>query len=167
MPDAVVFDCMIFLPAAARPERVRPAWQAVHQGRLNLYISGEILAEIKDVLTRPKLRRRFPALAPEAVARFIDDIVKHATLLADVPEAFLLHRDPDDSKYVNLAIAAEAKYLVTRDRDLLDLARPEAAQAVELKDKAPDLRILTPEDLHSELQREQGVRVSDRPDDRG
>jgi predicted nucleic acid-binding protein len=34
---------------------------------------------------------------------------------------FSCPRDPDDEPYVNLAVAAGARYLVTRDKDLLDL----------------------------------------------
>ena len=38
-----------------------------------------------------------------------------------VPETFKLERDPKDERYINLAIASTAAYLVTWDRDLLDL----------------------------------------------
>jgi predicted nucleic acid-binding protein len=33
----------------------------------------------------------------------------------------VLERDPKDAKYVDLAIATKADFLVTRDKDLLDL----------------------------------------------
>ncbi|HEY2911138.1 MAG TPA: putative toxin-antitoxin system toxin component, PIN family, partial [Gemmataceae bacterium] len=44
-----------------------------------------------------------------------------ATTIEPVPDAFELQRDPEDSKYLNLAIAANAKLIVSRDNDLLDL----------------------------------------------
>lgn len=40
-----------------------------------------------------------------------------------MPKRFELPRDPDDEPYINLAIEAGARFLVTRDRDLLDLMR--------------------------------------------
>jgi PIN domain len=50
-----VFDCVILLQAAAR--RTGPAaecLQAVRDGRLKLFLSPDILAEVRDVLGRPK-----------------------------------------------------------------------------------------------------------------
>ena len=44
-------------------------------------------------------------------------------LTKDVPSVFTLDRDPKDAKYVDLAIAARADFLVTRDNDLLDLRK--------------------------------------------
>ena len=40
-----------------------------------------------------------------------------------MPNLFTLDRDPKDAKYVNLAIAAGADFLVTRDNDLLELRK--------------------------------------------
>jgi predicted nucleic acid-binding protein len=40
-----------------------------------------------------------------------------------------LSRDPDDEAYLNLALAGQAQYLVTRDHDLLDLAAGELLRA--------------------------------------
>ena len=37
------------------------------------------------------------------------------------PSVFAYPRDPKDEPYVNLAVAAAADYVVTRDKDLLDL----------------------------------------------
>lgn len=42
---------------------------------------------------------------------------------------FSYERDPKDEPYVNLALAAGAKYLVTRDKDLLDLMSEGVSQA--------------------------------------
>lgn len=44
-----------------------------------------------------------------------------ALLVAEVPKRVSLERDPRDEGYLNLALAVEARYLVTWDNDLLDL----------------------------------------------
>jgi putative PIN family toxin of toxin-antitoxin system len=44
-----------------------------------------------------------------------------AILLAQVSNDFRYPRDPDDEAVINLAIEAGARYLVSRDKDLLDL----------------------------------------------
>jgi predicted nucleic acid-binding protein len=41
-----------------------------------------------------------------------------STLIVDVPLAFEYPRDPKDEPYINLAIAAEAGFLASRDRDI-------------------------------------------------
>ena len=60
---------------------------------------------MRDVLNRPDIHRKFRTLTPEGVADFIARVVRVAVVIAPVPEAFALKRDPKDSKYLNLAIA--------------------------------------------------------------
>ena len=56
-----------------------------------------------------------------------------------MPSLFSLPRDPDDEPYLNLAIAAGADYLVTWDKDLLDLMQDASFRA-----QYPRLTILNP-----------------------
>jgi predicted nucleic acid-binding protein len=60
-------------------------------------------------------------------------------MLTAVPEVFKLERDPKDERYLNLALASSASYLVTWDRDLLDLMDDEAFRL-----QFPQLTILEP-----------------------
>jgi predicted nucleic acid-binding protein len=55
-------------------------------------------------------------------------------------------RDPDDEPFINLALVSEARYLVSRDKDLLDLAGDEGFQG-----SYPGLKILDPPALLREL----------------
>src|SRR5438046_2790045 len=139
----VVFDCMIFLQAAARP--LGPAAEClrlVNAGRLELFLSPEIVAEVRDVLTRPRTLKKFPALTHEAVDLFLRDVQNQAVIMDQVPHSFSLPRDPKDEPYLNLAVAFGASYLVSRDRDLLDLMEDEA-----FRQAFPDLVILDPVEL--------------------
>jgi putative PIN family toxin of toxin-antitoxin system len=130
-----VFDCVILLQAAARATGPAGAClQAVRDGRLELVVSPAILDEVRDVLTRPKTLRKFPTLTLEAVAAFLEDVAALAVELPDVPRVFTLARDPKDEPYINLALAANARYLVSRDNDLLDLMEDES-----FRSQCPDL----------------------------
>ena len=60
------------------------------------------------------------------------------------PHAFTLARDPDDEPYTDLAIATTTHYLVSRDKDLLDLMNQETPEGKELRRRSPNLRILAP-----------------------
>lgn len=140
MTPRVVFDCIVFLQAAARATGPAAAClAAVRDGRVALVVSPDIIAEVRDVLTRPATLRKFPALTPEAVETFLDGIMGRATVLAAVPVAYTLERDPKDEPYINLALAAGADYLVSRDKDLLDLMADEAFRRL-----APGLVVLDP-----------------------
>ncbi len=123
-----VFDCMIFLQGAARRESPAGACLLlVELGAIELCISETIVSEIRDVLTRPRVRQKFPALTDELIEGFLLALGERALTIPAVPRVFLYERDPKDEPYINLEIAAEASYLVSRDSDVLDLANPNMA----------------------------------------
>jgi putative PIN family toxin of toxin-antitoxin system len=137
----VVFDCMVYLQATARPDgpAARLVVDFVETGCLTLFTSEAILAEVHDVLSRPKIRAKNPAITDETVDAVCARIRKIAQHIDPVPISFSLPRDPDDEPYLNLAIEARANCLVTRDRDMLDLMRDPAFRA-----RYPFLWILDP-----------------------
>jgi len=77
-----VFDCVILLQAAARVTGPAGAClQAVRDGRLGLVVSPEVLAKVRDVLTRPKTLRKFAALTLDVVDAFLEDVAGIAVTL--------------------------------------------------------------------------------------
>lgn len=130
-----VFDCMVFLQGAGREHS--PAGgclRLAEAGVIELVVSPEILAEIRDVLQRPALRERFPALTVELVNRFLLAVTSWSTLIVDISVRFPYPRDPKDEPYINLALAADVDYLVSRDSDLLalgDPGRPEGREFIQ------------------------------------
>jgi putative PIN family toxin of toxin-antitoxin system len=140
----VVFDCNTYLQALAAPEG--PAGECVElaiSGKVSLFISPTVLEELREVTGRPKVIAKLH-LVTERVEEFFEAIEIAATLLADFPEDFKYQRDPDDAHYVNLALAADAKLIVSRDNDLLDLMDPAKPEAAEFQSRYPWLRIVTP-----------------------
>jgi len=132
-----VFDCIIFLQGAAR--RSSPAGiclDLAEQSIIELCVSDEILAEVKDVLCRPRIRAKFPALTDQVAVEFISAVKSFSTVIADVRPEFALARDPKDEPYLNLACASAATYLVTRDADLLDLASASDEVAIAVRQSA-------------------------------
>lgn len=149
MTPRAVFDCMVFLQGAGRPAGpARSCFRLVDEAKVTLCVSAEILAEVHDVLTRPKTQRRFPLLSPEWAESFVENAASKAVVFSDVPKAVVLERDPKDEPYLNLAIAAKAHYLVSRDRDLLDLMSDE-----NFRQRNPDLLILDPAAFLQEMAR--------------
>jgi putative PIN family toxin of toxin-antitoxin system len=141
----VVFDCVVFLQSLIKESG--PAVTCLNrfeQGRFRLAVSPEILAELHDVLSRSGLRQTFALLTKEKTDRLIDLLLLKAELFRHVPRRFELPRDPDDEPYLNLAIEAEARFLVTRDRDLLDLMRWDTVEGRDFHSRSRKLRILDP-----------------------
>jgi putative PIN family toxin of toxin-antitoxin system len=100
---------MVFLQGAGRTAGpARACLRLVDDGHVTLCLSAEILAEVRDVLTRPKVRRKFPLLSPEWVEEFLQNVKSKAVVLSRVPRALALERDPKDEPYLNLALAAKA-----------------------------------------------------------
>jgi predicted nucleic acid-binding protein len=67
-----------------------------------------------------------------------------ASLIADVAHVFEFRRDPKDAHYVDLALAVNAKLIVSRDKDLLSLRDASTLEGREFLDRFPMLLILTP-----------------------
>lgn len=67
-----VFDCNIFLQAAAREKSVAAKCLSfVEKELVKLYLSEEILAEVEDVLNRPELRMHFQTLTDKLIEAFL------------------------------------------------------------------------------------------------
>jgi putative PIN family toxin of toxin-antitoxin system len=115
LPPTAVFDCTIFLQAlASRKGPAFACWQLVEAGQITLYLSPDVLDEVTEVLNRPELHQRFQALTPERVQVYLAAVRKHAKFIADVPARITYPRDPKDERYLNLAIAINARYIVTQ-----------------------------------------------------
>ena len=111
----VVVDANVVVSALLRPGSVPHRALDTARFRFELCVSAMTLAELQDVLSRPRLLARIGAgeariflLLLAEQARRIDPGVK----VAD-------SRDVDDNAYLELALAADAFAIVTGD--LLDL----------------------------------------------
>ena len=67
----------------------------------------------------------------------------------DAVNEYKLERDPKDEKYINLAIITRAEYIVTFDKDLLDLMKEDNQNGRSFRQKYPFLKIINPIDFIS------------------
>jgi putative PIN family toxin of toxin-antitoxin system len=135
---------MLFLQAASNPKRIHTTFRLIESGTVELYVSVEVLAEVRDVLSRPRHKEKFPALTDEHVGRFLAAIASQSKLVDVVPSIYTVDRDPKDSKYVNLALAASAEYLVSWDQHLLGLMDELSAEGTDFRRRFPTLQVLDP-----------------------
>ena len=135
-----VFDTVIYLQATLSDKGAAYAcWQLVEKGEVRVFITEAILAEIEDVLNRPKLRKKYSVLTDEKIAEVLQSVRAHAVLRENTNQIYAFERDPNDEVFINLALVCKAEFLVSRDNDLLDLRKDES-----FKISFPQLRIVSP-----------------------
>jgi putative PIN family toxin of toxin-antitoxin system len=132
---------------ANRRSPARDALRLFFAGEVTLFVSAAVLAELRDVLNRPRIRRAFPKLNDRSVNALLQKIERQAILIRNVPEEYHLARDPKDECYINLAIVTNAFCIVTRDQDLLDLTATSTPVTLEFQRRYPFLRILKAADF--------------------
>jgi putative PIN family toxin of toxin-antitoxin system len=153
MPQAarVVFDCNVLLQALASPHG--PSGQclaAVIAGRLTLVVSPAILQEFTEVALRPRVAQKL-AITPPMVQQALVTLRATALLLNDVPPIYTVPDDPDDSVYINTALAARAIVVTTRDDDLLRLMDASSPAGRDFASRFPHVQVLTPVGLLAHL----------------
>lgn len=118
----VWLDWLVFAEPTVVPIR-----EAVAASRAAVYLDAACDAELERVLAYDLGKH---SLEPWKQAACLS-ACRHAAhkieaLVADAERALLPHcRDPDDQKFLEAALAAQADFLVTKDQALLELARRE------------------------------------------
>jgi putative PIN family toxin of toxin-antitoxin system len=112
----VVLDTNVLISAFLWGGKPRAVLERAIEGKDKLFISRPILAELAEVLTRPKF-----GLDGELVERFVREIEDIAEVVTIKERIHNLCRDVDDDAIVECAVAASAEVVVTGDDDLLSL----------------------------------------------
>ncbi len=123
LDTTIVLDAFVFADAAARP--LLPALEA---GDLHWLATAAMREELERVLGYPQITPRlaFHGLQPADVLARFD---RHAALV-DVPaKAPVTCSDPDDQKFIDLAVARQALPL-SKDRAVLSMKKRLAAWSV-------------------------------------
>jgi putative PIN family toxin of toxin-antitoxin system len=147
-----IFDCNIFVQAVAFEDG--PAAAAVRlaeMGRVDLFFSKAILAEVRRVIRYDEVRAISRNAMPARIDAILDHLTYRGTLLRRVRHLFDYPRDPDDEPYLDLAVAAKAEWLVTRDKDMLALATSHTPFARRFRQLTHGLRIGDPVQFLAEL----------------
>lgn len=140
-----VLDCNVLIQAVSN--EAGPAGQVLRllQGnRIEVFVSRAVLKELRAVLQYPSVREKLPDLDDERIDSFLKQFAFRATLIRQVRHVFDYPRAPQDEPYIDLAAAANANYLISRDRDLLSLATAPSLLAKQFRQRYPRLHVLNP-----------------------
>ena len=152
----VVLDCMVYVQAAANAKSTAARLlDLIDSADLTLFVSRETLYEVRETLDDPEVRANLPGITDARVRILFMRLEKKAILIKQVPKRFEYSRDPKDEPYINLALAADATYIVSRDsdNDLLDLMDWTTEEGREFQKRFRFLKIVTPEMFLDEIEK--------------
>ncbi len=135
-----VFDTNVLLQAALNDTGPAYAcWEFVEAGSVKVWITEIAFSELEEVMSRDKLRRKLTSVRPDRIETILDTFRRNTSVVATPANHFALERDADDEIFINLAIETKSDFLVSRDRDLLELK-----SNVDFVSKYPYLKVVNP-----------------------
>lgn len=123
-----VLDTNVVLSGFLWNGSLRQLWTAARQGAVELFTSEALIAELREVLSRPKCTKRLLEIGLSA-DRLLNLYLRVASLVdpATVPR---LAPDADDDVVIGTALVAKAGLIVTGDRTLLSVTEYEGVRIV-------------------------------------
>ena len=115
----VVIDTVVFVRSLINPYSYGGKIVFYHNKSYQLFVSEPIVTEILEVLQRPELTQKFKTLKRMDFLKVLYIIGKAEVV--EVSTVRNISRDPKDNKFLATAAVAKANYLVTEDKNLLDL----------------------------------------------
>ena len=113
----VVMDTGVVVSAVLLPRSQPRQALDVAAARGRLLVSDETIAELDDVLRRPKFDKY---VSETQRLEFLAALVREAEVI-DVVDEVTDCRDAKDNKFLELALSGRASHVVTGDSDLLEL----------------------------------------------
>jgi putative PIN family toxin of toxin-antitoxin system len=109
MTNKIVLDTNALIQCLPNKSPYRKIWNSIIEGKSFLCVSNEILEEYEEILGR-MYDRKIAELALLA-------IINRPSVIFITPyyHFHLIEADPDDNKFVDCAISANAKFIVTED----------------------------------------------------
>ena len=105
----LVIDTNCLIQCVSRRSRYHDLWLSFIDGRNALCVTTEILDEYVEILQR-ETTETFASLVLEVILNN-----PHTLFINTFYKFNLITSDPDDSKFIDCAVAAGAKYIVTED----------------------------------------------------
>ena len=107
--NRIVLDTNCLIAILSRKGNYFLVWQGLHQGKYILCVSNDILKEYEEILSL----KTNSIIASNVIQTLIN------SPFVEFVEAYyhfhLISQDEDDNKFVDCAIAANAKYIVSED----------------------------------------------------
>lgn len=134
----IVLDTNCLIIAISRQSQYHQVWQDFLAGKYTLCITNEIIEEYEEVMARN--------ISPLVAEYFVSAILnrKNVKRVSPTFSFRMIEADVDDNKFVDCAIVANAKYIVTEDHhfDILKTIPFPKVDVARLKDFLLELQSL-------------------------
>ena len=110
--DRLVVDTNCLIQSISKKSKYHDFWLSLFDGRNILCVSNEILEEYQEIIERKT--------SPELAGSVINIILAnpYTEFISPYFHFDLIVQDPDDNKFVDCAVTANAKFIVSNDRHL-------------------------------------------------
>ena len=112
----VVLDTNIYISGILFAGKPREVLDLAIKGKIHVFISPDILSELRDVLSRKKF-----GFSPERVDIIIREIESITTMINPAKKYSIVSHDSDDNIIIDCAMESRVEYIITGDNDLLCL----------------------------------------------
>lgn len=116
-PKQIVIDTNVFISAALSPKG--KAYQAIAKANNSFVIVQS--QETYQELTERIYKNKFDKYISNQDRQEFLSVIKSNSQFIEVTTQITACRDPDDNKFLELALDADAEFLLTGDKDLLAL----------------------------------------------
>jgi uncharacterized protein len=130
----VVLDTNVIISAIVFGGKPRAVFERAIEGKITLAITHDILQEVRGVLQRKKFN-----FSKQALQAIVNELQSIAEVVAPAETINAVTQDPDDNKFLECAVAADASCIISGDAHLLSLKH------------YGDIAILTPAEFLSSL----------------
>jgi len=117
MTNLIVLDTS-FIIASIISNKDSQILKMAKSGKINLCYSDETFQELEDALKKKNNKKQISNNGK--VARFVADYKYNAKRVSTTKEVKIC-RDPKDDKFIDLALCANADFIISNDKDLLVL----------------------------------------------
>lgn len=124
----IVVDTNVVISGVFFGGNPRQIVEAIVNGNINAYATTEIVDEYMGII-ESMIERKQGRLNQSILSPFFSSLkmIESKTVVE-------VSRDPDDDKFIECAVDAEALYIVSGDNDLLDIGQYEGIQIITAKE---------------------------------
>jgi putative PIN family toxin of toxin-antitoxin system len=125
----IVLDTNVYISGILFGGNSKVIIDLILEGKLELFITEEIIKEINDVLRRPKFD-----FSPEIVRHIVSEIDLISKIVIPKIKHNIVERDFNDNIIIDCAIECNADCIVTGDNDLLVIKNFKGIEILNPKD---------------------------------
>jgi len=131
----IILDTNIYISSFVFDSHVENFYlEILKKDEIDIYFSDETFDELVKKLDLKEfssiLAKSKRLIGRIDIDSFIQNIKTNSIIISDPTEKVVICRDPNDNKFLELAKAIQADYIISGDKDLLDLSEFEGVRIV-------------------------------------